>query len=110
MRFHLFAAGLALSLAFVAALRAEDKKDDEAKIKANLAKLSEKDRKLAEAQRFCPIEQDTRLGSIGKPVKIVIKGEPVFLCCSDCREDAEKNPDKTLAKVKELRAKYGSKK
>ena len=83
---------------------------DEAKIKENLAKLSDADRKLAEAQRFCAIENDDRLGSMGAPVKILIKDQPVFLCCKGCTKQAVADPDKTLAKVKELKAKYGEKK
>ena len=29
----------------------------------------------------------------------------VFLCCKSCIEKAKKNPDQTLARVKELQAK-----
>jgi Cu(I)/Ag(I) efflux system membrane fusion protein len=79
--------------------------DREAKIKANLQKLDPEDRQFAEAQRFCPIQDDKRLGSMGKPFKLMIKGQPVLLCCSGCEDDALANPDKTLAKVKELKAK-----
>jgi hypothetical protein len=79
--------------------------DDEEKIKANLAQLDPADRKLAEQQKYCAEENDNRLGAMGVPVKIELKGEPVFLCCKGCRKDAEADPDKTLAKVKELRAK-----
>jgi hypothetical protein len=79
--------------------------DDEDKIKANLAKLDPDDRKLAEEQKYCALENENRLGSMGVPVKVVLKGEPVFLCCKGCRKDVEADPDKALAKVKELRAK-----
>lgn len=55
--------------------------DEEAKIKANIAKLpTEADRRAAFAQEFCPIRQDTRLGSMGPPFKVILKGKPVFLC------------------------------
>jgi Cu(I)/Ag(I) efflux system membrane fusion protein len=84
---------------------AQTKRDREAKIKANLQKLDPEDRRLAEAQRFCPIQDEKRLGSMGKPFKVMIKGQPVFLCCSGCEDDALASPDKTLAKVKELKAK-----
>ena len=54
---------------------------EEAKVKANIAKLPTKaDRDAAEAQAYCPINDDTRLGSMGPPVKVMIKGKPVFLC------------------------------
>ena len=84
--------------------------DDEAKIKVNLAKLPEADRKVAEAQRYCAVEDDDRLGSMGVPVKVLIKDQPVFLCCKGCAKKANADPDKTLAKAKELKAKYGDKK
>ena len=77
----------------------------EADIRANLARLSPEDRQLAEEQKYCVIENDNRLGEMGPPVKVVIKDQPVFLCCKGCKKQAEKDPDKTLAKVKELKAK-----
>ena len=76
---------------------------DEAKIKANLAKLGDDDRKLAEAQKFCAVESDTRLGEAGVPAKVMVKGQPVFICCKMCEKEAQADPDKTLAKVKELK-------
>lgn len=82
-----------------------ESEDDEAAIAANLAKLSAEDRKLAEAQKFCPVMADNRLGSMGVPTKVMIKDKPVFLCCKGCRRKALANPDATLAKVEELKAK-----
>ena len=74
----------------------------EQKISAGLAKLSPEDRVLAEAQRWCPILEKSRLGSMGAPVKLTIEGQPVFLCCASCRETALKNPQQTLAKIKAI--------
>jgi hypothetical protein len=37
--------------------------------------------------------------------KLDIKGRPVFICCKGCRKKAEADPDRTLAKVEELKAK-----
>jgi multidrug efflux pump subunit AcrA (membrane-fusion protein) len=79
------------------------KKNPEARIEAALAKLSSADRKLAEAQRFCPVIEDSRLGSMGVPVKLMIDGHAVFVCCAACKDDAESDPKETLEKVKELR-------
>jgi hypothetical protein len=45
-----------------------------------------------------------RLGSMGTPVKVVISGKPVFLCCEGCREKALADPDGTLAKAEKLKA------
>lgn len=93
-------------LAAATAVRAED----EAKIQTNLAKLSPDDRKMAEEQKFCAIETDSRLGAMGKPVKIMLKGDDgqehaVFLCCKGCVKAAKANPAETLAKVKEMKEK-----
>jgi 6-phosphogluconolactonase len=78
--------------------------DKEAKIKASLDKLDPADRKLAEEQKYCAVETDHRLGSMGKPVKIMVKDQPVFLCCKSCEEKAQNDPEKTLAAVKRLKA------
>lgn len=75
----------------------------EEKIRANLAKLSVEDRKLAEAQRYCPVEPDNRLGSMGTPPKILISGKPVFLCCKNCESDAKADPAQTLRIVEQLK-------
>jgi hypothetical protein len=78
-------------------------KQKEAAIQANLAKLAPEDRKAAEAQKFCAIQTKNRLGSMGTPVKITVKGQPVFLCCSMCVSKAQASPDKTLASVADLK-------
>jgi hypothetical protein len=83
--------------------------NEEATIKANLDKLSPEDRKLAEEQKFCAVNSDDRLGEMGVPVKVMVKDQPVFLCCKSCKKEAEDNPDKTLAKVKELKEKNAAK-
>lgn len=77
---------------------------EDAKISAALGKLSREDQRLAQAQGYCPILQDNRLGSMGTPVKVMIKGQPVFLCCPGCEEEALADPDATLAKVAKLKA------
>jgi Cu(I)/Ag(I) efflux system membrane fusion protein len=74
-----------------------------AKAKANLDKLDPEDRKLAEAQRLCPMSGES-LGSMGKPVKLTVKGQVVFVCCKGCMDDALADPDKTLGKVKEFQS------
>ena len=76
----------------------------DAKIEAAIDELSEEDRPLAKAQKFCAVNQKGRLGSMGKPYKIEIDGKPVFLCCDGCEEDALKDPQATLAKVEKLKA------
>lgn len=82
--------------------------DEDAKVKAALGKLSTPDRRLAEEQGFCPVLQDNRLGSMGVPVKVVVKGQPVFLCCAGCKEKALANPDQTLVRVEKAKARIKS--
>jgi hypothetical protein len=72
------------------------------KITSALGKLKEKDRVLAEQQRFCPVMEEGRLGSMGAPVAIEIKGKTVFLCCKGCKEEALADPGATLKMIEEL--------
>jgi hypothetical protein len=72
---------------------------DQADPTPGLAKLSPDDRNLAAKQKYCPVS-DELLGAMAKPVKITVKGQTVFLCCSGCEESIKKDPDKYLAKLK----------
>lgn len=81
----------------------------QAKIKAELAKLSPDDRRLAEAQAFCAIDQESPLGSMGPIFKEMVKGQPVFLCCKGCVGEARAHPDETLAMLKRLMVKVSPK-
>ena len=82
----------------------ESKGDNEAKIEAALQKLSPEDRKLAQEQKYCAVQTKSRLGSMDKPIKVVIKDQPVFLCCKSCQKEATADADKTLATVAKLKA------
>ena len=73
--------------------------DEAATVADNLSKLAPEDRKLAEAQKRCPIQTDNPLGSMGVPVKLTLKGQTVFVCCKECADKAKADPDKTLATV-----------
>ncbi len=75
----------------------------EKKISAAMAKLSASDREQAEAQRFCPMMVRTRLGSTGKPIKIEVAGESVFICCKGCADDAKDGGQATLKTVSKLK-------
>jgi Cu(I)/Ag(I) efflux system membrane fusion protein len=77
--------------------------DTDAKINQALARLPETDRKIAEKQQFCPIIADSRLGSMGVPVKLVIDNQTVFVCCDGCKKAAQENAQDTLATVKKLK-------
>lgn len=82
--------------------------DEDGKIRRALAKLSSADRRLAEAQAYCPILKNNRLGVMGVPVRLTVHRQPVFVCCKGCVDEALEHPQQTLATVSELRK--GSKK
>jgi len=79
--------------------------DDEAEqIAAAMQKLSPADRKLAQAQRMCPIRHEP-LGTMGVPVRLELEGTTVFVCCKGCIPDAKADPAKTIAQAEEYRRK-----
>ncbi len=84
-------------------VRPSTPEDEDSKLAATLAGLSDEDRRLVAAQGYCPILPENRLGSMGEPVKLMIGGQPVFLCCPGCKEKALASPEETLAKVEKLR-------
>lgn len=69
------------------------------------SQLSAEDRELVEAQEWCVVSTSERLGSMGPPLKLDIDGQPVFVCCAGCKKKAESDPEKTLAKLAELKEK-----
>ena len=74
----------------------------EQSIKEALAELDPADRSAAETQRFCAVLESNRLGSMGPPVKLMIDGQSVFLCCEGCQTKALETPEETVAKAKSL--------
>ena len=78
--------------------------DDAEKIAAAMARLSPEDRKIAQAQRMCPIRREP-LGTMGVPVRLSLQGKPVFVCCNTCVAEAQADPAKTLIQVEEYRKK-----
>lgn len=56
------------------------------------------DKELIERQKICPVS-DQPLGSMGEPVKVVVKGRTVFLCCAGCKKKLMADPDKYLKKL-----------
>lgn len=71
--------------------------------RAELDRLSEADRRLAERQVLCPIA-DQPLGSMGLPQRLELDGEVVFLCCKNCEEKAREDPKRIADKVRALRS------
>lgn len=65
----------------------------------NLQKLPIVDRSAAERQRDCPVSGKP-LGSMGKPLKVVVKNQTVWICCESCKESLLETPDKYLKRLK----------
>jgi hypothetical protein len=68
-----------------------------------LAAAKPTDKELIAKQKTCPVS-DQPLGAMGKPVKIVVKGRTVFLCCSGCKKKFFADVDKYLKKLDEQMA------
>ena len=77
---------------------------DSDEVAAVRATLDPADRATVDDQEWCVIQDDERLGSMGPPPKLDIKGQTVFVCCKSCERKAKADPDATLAKVAELKA------
>ncbi len=84
-------------------VRPSTPQDAEAAGNETLAKLSPEDRALVVAQKTCPITGNV-LGSMGPPVKVMIDGQPVMLCCDGCKDEATKDSKATLEKLAKLKA------
>ncbi|MCC6127235.1 MAG: hypothetical protein IT426_19920 [Pirellulales bacterium] len=70
-----------------------------AEISEGLKELNPEDLAAAQKQKICPVTGEA-LGSMGKPYKVTVKDQTVFLCCEHCEEAIKKDPDKYLAKLK----------
>ncbi len=79
--------------------------DEDAIITANLGKLTPSDRIIALEQILCVSQQNSKLGSMGVPLKFILEGVTTFVCCEGCLDSAKGNPEKTLLKLKELKTK-----
>jgi hypothetical protein len=62
------------------------------------AELSAADRVLAAQQKLCPVTGQP-LDSMGGPVKVIVAGRTVFLCCAGCEPALRKNPEKYFSKL-----------
>ena len=68
--------------------------------------LSVEDQRLVDEQRICPVGKG-ELGSMGTPVKVMVDGDPVFICCEHCRESLLANPEKFLPNIAEAKKNRG---
>lgn len=86
-------------------IRPTTPEDKDTKVAAALAQLTPDDRKLAEAQKWCPI-LGGQLGLMGVPIKVSLGGgRSVFVCCEGCIPRAKADPPKTLQRLEELKTK-----
>ncbi len=60
--------------------------------------LSSVEQEFAQQQKTCPVT-DLPLGSMGPPIKVMVEGHQVFICCEGCRDKLLAEPAKYLAKV-----------
>jgi hypothetical protein len=78
-------------------------RDTDADIRANLSQLGPEDQQLAEQQKYCPMMEGVRLGEMGRPYLVSVRGESIFVCCKNCVRAAQNEPDQALAKIRDLR-------
>ncbi len=57
--------------------------------------LSSEDRLIVERQKICPVSE-APLDSMGGPVRVIVNGRPVFICCEGCRDPLLKEPAKYM--------------
>jgi Cu(I)/Ag(I) efflux system membrane fusion protein len=53
---------------------------------------------LAAKQKICPVTGEP-LDAMGGPVRVVIEGRVVFICCKGCEGPLRKDPAKYLSKL-----------
>lgn len=63
-----------------------------------LATLGEGDRAGVARQRVCPVT-GAALGSMGDPIKVLVGGQPLYLCCKGCLGKVQSDPDVYLRKA-----------
>ncbi len=79
-------------------VRPSTMRDEDDKVAFNLAHLDPEARAEVEQQGNCPV-LGTRLGVMGRPVKLTLLGQKVFLCCKNCIKKAKADPAATVARL-----------
>lgn len=69
---------------------------------AEIRQLPDEEQPIAISQVICPVT-DFKLGSMGVPRRVMVHGEPVYICCKACQEDLLDKPDIYLAKLADYR-------
>jgi hypothetical protein len=65
------------------------------------AELDKSDQAGIAHQKVCPVT-GAKLGSMGDPIKLLIGGKPLYLCCQGCLNKVKNDPRAYLAKVGQL--------
>lgn len=84
----------------VAPTAVESGSEEASKIAKAMDKLPEADRQAAETQATCPVTGEL-LGSMGKPIKLIVGDKQLFLCCAGCEKKATEKFDEYYAQVTE---------
>ena len=69
-----------------------------AKPQVTVAAIDESDKAGIARQKVCPVT-GAELGSMGDPIKVLIDGQPLYLCCRGCLAKVKKDPNTYLSKV-----------
>ncbi len=73
-----------------------------AKPQVALAAIDQSDRARIARQQVCPVT-GAELDSMGGPVKVLVGGQPLYLCCKGCLGKVKNAPETYLAKVQRPR-------
>ncbi|MHB1033411.1 MAG: hypothetical protein ACYC35_03370 [Pirellulales bacterium] len=66
--------------------------------RVTLAELDKSDQAGIARQKVCPVT-GAKLGSMGDPIKVLVDGNSLYLCCQGCVAKVEGSPEMYLAKV-----------
>jgi hypothetical protein len=69
-------------------------------VKSHITAAESTDKGLIAKQKICPVT-GAPLGSMGNPVKVVVKDRTVFLCCAGCKAKFLAATDTYLKKLDE---------
>lgn len=68
------------------------------RLQVALAALDQGDQTGIARQRVCPVT-GAALGSMGDPIKVLVGGQPLYLCCKGCLGKVESAPEAYLRKA-----------
>ena len=66
-----------------------------------LAALDQSDQAGIARQRVCPVT-GAALGSMGDPIKVLVGGQPLYLCCKGCLGKVQSAPEAYLQKASQV--------